>query len=99
MQIEYSGRYKKLLKWAELKEQLFAAIAQEDDSIILEAVRTEIIAATTSVYERVQQLKREADEANAYYDSAAYRAAQAQMDFDNETIRQIKIPAGDDANY
>ena len=90
MQIEYSGRYKKLLKWAELKEQLFDAISREDDSIILEAVRVEIIGATTLVYERLQNLKREAEEADAYYDSAAYRAAQ--NDFDTETITQVRIP-------
>ena len=73
MQIEYSGRYKKLLMWAELKERLFDAISNENDSILLEAVRTEIVEATTLVYQRLQQLRKEADEVNAYYDEKRWR--------------------------
>jgi hypothetical protein len=69
MVIEYSGRYKNLLKWAELRESVFDAITKENDSFILEAVRGELCSAMALLCQREQELKKEADAANAYYDS------------------------------
>jgi ppGpp synthetase/RelA/SpoT-type nucleotidyltranferase len=70
MQIEYSGRYRRLLAWAELKETLINKISEEDDSTILEAVRYELVEALNQLYGRMGELQKEAEHANAVIDSA-----------------------------